>query len=340
MIWVRRLVIVLTLLVAAVLVYGLTLPDTTRVERTITIDRPAATVFAQLNDFRRFQLWSPWADKAPEVTTVEFSGPERGVGAVMRWESESPEVGSGQQTITVSEPHSRIETALVFDEFGENTAGYNLTAAPGGGTEVSWWFYQEHGWNLAGRLIGSMLDEWVGADYETGLARLKTLAESLPAEDFGELDVSDATLEPQVWLIRETSSAPTAAAVSEALGTAFFEIVTTIQENGLERRGQPIRLEQGFNGAARFAAAIPIAESDGVSLDGAVKMTAAYAGPALKAIHKGPYPSLADTHAKLRAYAAALGYETAGDLWESYVSDPGSIAESELITEVFLPVNR
>ena len=37
-------------------------------------------------------------------------------------------------------------------------------------------------------------------------------------------------------------------------------------------------------------------------------------------------------------YLAALGIERNGDAWESYVSDPGKVAEEELQTFVFYPV--
>ena len=338
MILVRRLVIVLAIVIAAIVAYAYTLPDSTRVERSIVIERPAATVFAQLNDFRRFQLWSPWADIAPDVTTVEYSGAERGVGAVMRWASESPDVGKGQQTITVSEPNQRLVTALVFDDFGENGAGFDLAPA-GAGTEITWWLEQEHGMNPAGRLIGSMLDGWVGPSYERGLERLKTLAEGLPADDFAELDVAEVVVEPAVWLVRPTTSAPSADAISSALGAAFLDILTSIEATAaLTRNGRPIRIDHGVvSGEVRFDAALPVT-GDGSPADSAVRRIDAYAGPALRARHLGSYTSLAGTHAAVRAYAAALGYEPAGALWERYVGEPGEVPDSELLTEVYLPI--
>ena len=36
--------------------------------------------------------------------------------------------------------------------------------------------------------------------------------------------------------------------------------------------------------------------------------------------------------------AAATGIERNGDAWESYVSDPTKVAESELLTYVYYPV--
>ena len=337
---VRWLVIILSIAVVAILAYSFTLPSSTRVERTVTIERPAATVFAQLDDFRRFQLWSPWADIAPDVTTIEFEGPRRGVGAIMRWQSESPEVGSGSQTIVESVPYERVVTALVFDEFGENGAGYDLVAT-GASTEVTWWLDQDHGMNPASRIIGSMLDGMVGPSYERGLDRLKTLAESLPADDFGELDVSRVTVEPAQWIVRSTAAAPTAEAISTALGAAYLEVLSAIEATAsLDRDGRPIRIDRGIaSGEVRFDAAIPVV-GEGAPTSTTVDLREGYAGPALMARHIGPYTELQVTHDALRAYAAALGYAAAGDLWERYVGEPGAVAESELLTEVYLPVTE
>jgi effector-binding domain-containing protein len=45
------------------------------------------------------------------------------------------------------------------------------------------------------------------------------------------------------------------------------------------------------------------------------------------------------THGKIAAYLAALGIERAGDAWESYVSDPTRVPESELLTYIYYPIS-
>ena len=49
--------------------------------------------------------------------------------------------------------------------------------------------------------------------------------------------------------------------------------------------------------------------------------------------------TLGATHRKIAAYLAALGIERAGDAWESYVSDPTKVPESELLTYVYYPIS-
>ncbi|MEM1263161.1 MAG: SRPBCC family protein [Pseudomonadota bacterium] len=335
--WVRRLVVALAVLLAVALIYAYTLPAATRVERTIVIDRPAATVFAQLNDFHQFNRWSPWYDLAPDETRYTFSGPRRGVGAVMHWESTNPSVGKGTQTITASEPPKSLETALEFDDFGENTAGFDLKPVDGG-TEVTWFLAQEHGYDPASRLFGSMLDRFVGPDYERGLAKLKTVTEELPPEDFADLEVTEVDVPPAQWLIASTASDPNPDAESAALSQAFFAVVNALQEFDLERAGPALRIERGFDSQARFDAGIPVTGPVDNVTSAVVRVVDAYTGPALKTVHTGPYSRLSVTHAKFAAYAAAHGFAIAGDQWEVYVSDPAEVPEDQLVTDIYVPV--
>ncbi len=336
MLLVRRLIVALVLIALIVVGFALISPDRVNIQRSITIDAPAATVFSQINDHRLFNRWSPWAEKAPEVTEVEFTGPGRGVGARMRWQSEDPNVGTGEQTITVSEAYERIEVALSFEGQGEAIATYEL-APVDGQTQVTWSYKQHFGWSIPGRLIGRLLEKYIGPDYERGLARLKTQAEGLPAADFADLAIKEVSVFPQPLALVETAAEPTSGAIAQSLGQAFFQVLTFMGENGLEQDGAPRKISLGLDSLYRFQAAIPVA---GVVEDGSggVVVAESYQGPALRATHIGPYQELADTHAKINAYVAALGLERNGSEWESYIDDPQQVAVDQLRTEIFYPI--
>lgn len=159
-------------------VIGLLLPAQSHVERSVVIDAPADTVFPLINNFHEFNRWSPWAKKDPD-TQYRFEGPDSGTGAKMSWSSENPQVGKGSQEIVESEPNERVATGLDFGDMGTAQAAFTLEPA-GDGVKVTWGFDVEHGMNPVNRYMGLLMDRWVGADYEAGLADLKELAESLP----------------------------------------------------------------------------------------------------------------------------------------------------------------
>ena len=166
---------VLFILLILLAVIGLLLPSSTAVERSIVIDAAPAKVFPHLNGMRAFHAWSPWSAIDPE-TVYEFSGPEQGVGSRMSWYSGNQQVGQGSQEITVSQPHRKVETSLVFGDKGNGTATFVLEP-DGSATRVRWQFSTEFGWDLFGRYVGLLLDNMIGTQYDTGLKDLKAMVE-------------------------------------------------------------------------------------------------------------------------------------------------------------------
>lgn len=166
---------ILLWVILLLLVIGMLLPATTHVERAIVINAPQEQVFSFVNDYRKFNLWSPWYRRDPD-TSYEYSGPDSGVGSKMSWASEHEGVGTGSQEIVESEPHRYVKTLLDFGEQGQAEASYTLKSADEG-TEIIWALDMEHGWNLVSRLFGLMMDGLVGPDYEDGLRNLKEVVE-------------------------------------------------------------------------------------------------------------------------------------------------------------------
>jgi hypothetical protein len=166
----------LVVLVAILVGVSFLLPREVSFARSVTIDAPVDAVFPHVNSLQKTEAWSPWLDRDPNVV-LSYEGPEMGVGNKMSWSSDVPEVGVGSQEITLSEENKLVETALDFGPMGEAGAKFSL-AAVDGGTEVTWGFTTDNGYNPMFRWMGLMLEGWVSPDYEKGLQNLKTLVES------------------------------------------------------------------------------------------------------------------------------------------------------------------
>jgi len=166
-------------LASALLVVGVFLPTSAHVERSIRMTASPDTVFGIVNGFRRFKEWSPWAGLDPQARYT-FSGPTTGVGARMEWSSDKPEVGSGSQEITAVEPGRSVTMRLDFA--GQSAATSTMVIEPtAGGSLVRWSFDTSYEGNFAMRYFGLLFDGMVGADYEKGLSRLKSIAEGAVA---------------------------------------------------------------------------------------------------------------------------------------------------------------
>jgi hypothetical protein len=170
-----RVVQVLVVLIALGVAGAYLLPREVVVTREAVIAAPPAAVFPWVNSLQKTTEWSPWMGLDPEMS-VTFEGPETGVGNVMLWTSANPDVGNGRQEITLSEPDARVESALDFGDMGTALASVSL-APEGDGTRVTWGLVTDLGMNPIGRYMGLMMDGWIGADYEKGLALLKAKVE-------------------------------------------------------------------------------------------------------------------------------------------------------------------
>jgi uncharacterized protein YndB with AHSA1/START domain len=167
------------LLVTVLLVIGLFLPQTARVERSITIAASPDAVFELVDGFGRFNEWSPWAGLDPQ-TRYTYSGPETGVGARMEWASDNPDVGKGSQEVVAVETDASVTNQLDLGMGKPSMATIRLVPE-GTGTRVTWTLDSDFSDSIVGRYFGLMLDRMVGPDYEKGLAQLKAIAEATAA---------------------------------------------------------------------------------------------------------------------------------------------------------------
>lgn len=168
----RFVVIVFFLILLAIVVGGWFLPRQFSFEREVEIQGDTIALFQYLNGFENFNRWSPWFALDPQAS-YRYEGPAQGVGAMMSWHSDKPEVGSGSQRITAVQAPTRIEVALSFTGQDPADSWYQLHPVPGA-TRLVWGFHTDLGNNPLNRYLGLFLEAWVAADYERGLQQLKT----------------------------------------------------------------------------------------------------------------------------------------------------------------------
>ncbi|MES0873488.1 SRPBCC family protein [Sinimarinibacterium thermocellulolyticum] len=335
----KWLLVTVAVLVLGLVGVGLFLPDEARLERSVVVDAPPATVYTALNGFRRFNEWSPWAGLDPDARYTD-EGPPVGVGAKQSWNSEDPAVGSGSQQIVEVEPFERIRMRLAFAGFdSENYASYTL-ARQGEGTRVTWGYESRFYGNLMARYFGLMLDRMLGPQYEQGLAKLKPLLESLPKDDLSTLEVTVMQVEPQP-IVYQSGSA-NAADAAEVLGGIYARLSAHMAANGLSEAAPPIAITREYDeetGTWRFDAAMIVDRADPPAAEGeGIRAGTTYGGWVARAVHTGPYADSDATYRQLMTWRIVAGLQDNGDRWEQYVSDPGTTPESELKTHIYWPI--
>jgi hypothetical protein len=152
-------------------------PSTFTVERSATMAAPADLVFGYINDFERWQAWSPWEKLDPNMKR-DLTGAEAGVGAIYHWSSASDDVGEGRMTITESTPPSKVGIKLEFLKPWEatNTVTFTVDAKEETST-VRWTMNGNHNFMSKAMDLFMGMDSMVGPDFERGLANLKGIVE-------------------------------------------------------------------------------------------------------------------------------------------------------------------
>ncbi len=146
-------------------------PSEMRVSRSMTIAAPPDAVFAQVNDFRNWQAWSPWEGLDPNLQR-SYEGAESGEGAVYHWAGNA-EVGEGRMTIEESRAHERIRIRLEFLKPFVATNVAEFTFIPQrDGTEVTWSMTGEKNFFCKGMCLFMDMEEMIGGEFDKGLAQL------------------------------------------------------------------------------------------------------------------------------------------------------------------------
>ena len=174
---IKTILLVLLAAIVVFLVAAAMQPDDFRITRSISVAAPPATVSALVNDFHRWQEWSPWAKMDPAAKAT-YDGPASGVGAKFAWAGNS-QVGEGRMTIIDDRPGELVRLTLEFVKpfAATNTAEFTFKGE-GPGTLVTWSMTGRN--NLMGKAISLIMncDKMVGGEFEKGLADIKRLAEA------------------------------------------------------------------------------------------------------------------------------------------------------------------
>jgi hypothetical protein len=178
---IKKILIGLALVVVVLVVIIALQPSHYRVERSATMNAPAPVVFAQVNDFHKWNAWSPWAKIDPAMKQT-FEGAPAGTGAVYAWTG-NKDVGEGRMTITDSHATDLIKIKLEFIKPFAATNATDFTFKPQGNqTAVTWTMSGDN--NFIGKAFGLFMnmDKMIGTDFEKGLAQMKAVAEAAPKQ--------------------------------------------------------------------------------------------------------------------------------------------------------------
>ena len=168
--------IVVVVLIAAILIYAATKPDSFRMQRTTTIQSPPDKIVALLIDLRGWSSWSPYEKRDPAMKRT-LSGAPQGKGAVCEWKGNNA-VGQGRMEILESLPASKILIKLDFlKPFEAHNFAEFILEGNGDSTNVTWAMFGPAAYMTKVISLFMDCDKMVGPQFETGLANMKAVTE-------------------------------------------------------------------------------------------------------------------------------------------------------------------
>jgi uncharacterized protein YndB with AHSA1/START domain len=167
--------VIVVVVIAGILIYAATRPDSFRVQRTVLINAPADKVFPLINDFKAWPAWSPYEKKDPAMKR-SFGAVTAGKGATYAWEGDK-NVGQGSMEIVESTPRKLLIKLDFLKPFEAHNTAEFLLEPRGDSTSVTWAIYGPS--PFMSKVIGTFMnfDDMIGRDFEKGLADLKAVAE-------------------------------------------------------------------------------------------------------------------------------------------------------------------
>lgn len=175
----KMILISLAVIIAVFIVVVALQPKEFRVARSATMSAPPSAVFAEVNDFHKWEAWNPWGKIDPAMKQT-YEGAPAGVGAIYTWTS-NHEVGEGRMTITESRPSDLIRIKLEFYKPFAATNMAEFTFTPDGDrTVVTWSMTGEKNFMAKAIHLFVSMDRMIGGQFEKGLAEMKAITEAPP----------------------------------------------------------------------------------------------------------------------------------------------------------------
>jgi Polyketide cyclase / dehydrase and lipid transport len=174
----RLFIFFLLALVVVTAVLSLMMPTNQKINRSITINAPAAVIYEQLKTLKNFNRFSVWSQ---QDSTIQYSltGTDGTVGAATSWKGIPDISGEGKIEITSLAPTHTVSHKINFTtpRKGKANSTFSIIEKEKGSSDVTWYFElaTPRPWNIFNLFYS--FDKQMGKDFEAGLAAMKLAIE-------------------------------------------------------------------------------------------------------------------------------------------------------------------
>ena len=169
--------ILVSIVVIAMFVVSLMLPNVMEVERSRVMEVPADKIFSQINELKNWGNWSPWHKMDPDMV-INYSNPSAGLGASYSWKSTNKNVGNGSLKIVESIENELQVNEMQFEGRGGGTGTWKLEGTTEG-IKVSWGMSSPSD-GMMEKLMSLVMVPMLEQTFDQGLVDLELAATAMP----------------------------------------------------------------------------------------------------------------------------------------------------------------
>lgn len=308
---------------------------TYHVYRSIEIDASPDDVFEVVADFSKWKEWSPWLCAEPDAE-VTVTGDPSSLEAQYSWSGEV--VGAGEMEHKKLERGRLIENELRFLKPFKSTCEVWFDLEPAGsGTKITWHMRGSLPWFLF--WMTSMMEVYIGMDYERGLKMLKEWIETgeILSRTINNGVVSVGPI--RMAGIRKTC---TLKDIGPQMQSALCQAAETISQHGISTDAGVMTVYHTANlktGIFDFTSGIILPDSAEPPSE-----LSTWSIPTMKALcleHHGNYEHLGNAWSSAHQIARYRKYKQAKvGTFEIYRNDPEQTPPAEIHTDVYMPLRK
>ncbi len=327
--YLRLFIFFIVSLIVVVIVFSWLVPVKQSLDKTISIQAPAAVVFEQVARLENFNQWSAW-NQHDSTVKLEYTGTDGSVGASSHWTGDPKISGEGRITIDSLEAGKMVSQRIHFIKPKEGHANSSFILSELNGlTTISWHFESEtpRPWNIFN--FFSDIEKNLGPEFEKGLAALKARVEkvTIPSGTSAAYEVKEVDFpETKYALIRQE--------VKWNDIPVFYAGHISI----LHAEAQRQKIKPGIATGLYFtwdnrqqltdmAAAIPLPEGKELGSP-IIRMETIKAGKAIYTDHFGAYEKTLAAWTFLRQYIASKNLKEKAPVIEQYLNDPATVKDT------------
>ncbi|MBL7813134.1 MAG: SRPBCC family protein [Bacteroidetes bacterium] len=331
---------VVLFLIAALLVLGLVLPKSYKVERTVVINAPKQAVWEQVYYWKNFNSWSPWA-KLDTAMKQTITGNDGEVGSVYHWTG-NDQVGEGEMKRLELQDMKSIKNHLHFIKPFESEANvYHTLEGEDGKVTLSWGMTGENGFmaRIFMFLMGG-IDKAVGGDYERGLKTLKEIVENPKNASGAGWNPADKIFKGGYFAIVQKIKMKMSDINQSVFSDAYTKVGAYMEKHGMKSTTAPLAFYMHWDSATQTS---DVGIGMGVDKTGPAEggvMVAKYPDMSAASLdYYGNYtdPKMKEAYGALATYIMKSGKIPGSTGIEEYITDPGEEKDpSKWLTRIYM----